>query len=175
MDTELINWQYWMVVGLFALAALGGVYWLTSLTLSRHQKKKRIVAARVRSGHLPDHVPTVRGELGNPSTGWSSITPEGGEVMVVDETPTIRIRYSDPYGKLAERTIEVERVDLHRQAIVARGNSLYDPRIYPLERIVEVRNTKTGKPFNLGLWVDAVRVAKRRRDAQVDLNVISHV
>ncbi|RYF82394.1 MAG: hypothetical protein EOO29_07185 [Comamonadaceae bacterium] len=169
MKTDFASWQHWMFIALVALGALALLYRLGSGTLSRRQKKKRIVAARVRSGHVPLDIPTAHGDLGDPTTSWASLAHENGEPLVVDEHPTIRILYNDPYGKLADRTIEVEKLDLHRQAIVAKGNSLYDPRIYPLERIVEARNTRTGKPFNLGLWVDAVRVARRRRDTQSDM------
>lgn len=173
MKTDFANWQHWMLITLLALGALALLYRLASSALSRRQQRKRIVAARVRSGHVPLDIPTTRGDLGDPTTSWSTLGHEGGDPLVVNEHPTIRIRYNDPYGKLVERTIEVERVDLHRQAIVARGNSLYDPRIYPLERIVEARNTSTGKPFNLGLWVDAVRVARRRREAQADMQAMN--
>lgn len=169
MTTDFASWQHWMLIALGALGALALLYRLGSSTQARRQQKKRIVAARVRSGHVPLDIPTAHGDLGDPTTSWAHLGHEGGKPLVVDEQPTIRIRYTDPYGKLAERVIEVERVDLHRQAIVAKGNSLYDPRIYPLERIVEARNHRTGKPFNLGLWVDAVRVARRRRDAQTDM------
>ena len=167
--TDFANWQHWMLIAVVAVGALALLYRLGSGTQARRQQKKRIVAARVRSGHLPLAIPTVHGDLGDPTTSWANLGHDSGEPLVVDEQPTIRIRYTDPYGKLAERVIEVEHVDLHRQAIVAKGNSLYDPRIYPLERIVEARNNRTGKPFNLGLWVDAVRVARRRRDSQTDM------
>ncbi|WP_225784772.1 hypothetical protein [Xenophilus sp. Marseille-Q4582] len=170
--TDFANWQHWMLIALVAVGALALLYRLASSTHARRQQKKRIVAARVRSGHVPLDIPTTHGDLGDPTTSWANLGHEDGKPRVVDEHPTLRIRYTDAYGKLAERVIEVERVDLHRQAIVAKGNSLYDPRIYPLERIVEVRNHRTGKAFNLGQWVDAVRVARRHRESHSDLQAL---
>lgn len=174
MKSDFSTWQQWMFMGLLALGALALLYRLTSSALSRHTQRKRIMAARVRSGHVPLDIPTTHADLETAPTSWATLQSEalGAGASVVDEHPTIRILYSDAYGKLADRTIEVEQLDLHRQAIVAKGNSLYDPRIFPLERIVEARNQRTGKPFNLGQWVDAVRVARRRRDAQTDYQAL---
>ena len=84
---------------------------------------------------------------------------------MVDEQPRIRIRYIDIFGKLSERTIQVDHLDLPRRTIIARGDSVDDPRMFPLEKIQQARNVETGKPFNLATWVDAVRAARRRRAA----------
>lgn len=168
MNTDFVTWQHWMLIALIALGAAGLIYRIAGSALSRAQQKKRIVAARVRSGHAPLEMPTTRGDLHDPGSHWADLDAAQARKQVVDERPTIRILYNDMHGKLADRTITVEQLDLHRQVIVAEGNSLYDPRIYPLERIVEARNSQTGKVFNLGQWVDAVRVARRRRGADPD-------
>lgn len=170
MKVDFANWRDGLWMAALALAALLCGYHLASRALARRRQKKRIAAARRRSGHAPLDMPTTRGDLGDLGTSWATLGPKDVDPLVVDEQPSMRIRYTDPYGKLVERTIEVERLDLHRRAIVACGNSLYDPRIFPLDSIVEARNVQTGRPFNLGAWVEAVRVAKRRRDAHADLS-----
>ncbi|MDQ7974188.1 MAG: hypothetical protein REJ24_16565 [Rhodocyclaceae bacterium] len=168
MKIDLASWQQFMLIALGALGALALVYRLVDRLLSRRQQRRRIVAARVRSGHVPLEIPTTRGSLARasePATLWDQLgDSQGGDAMVVDEQPRIHIRYLDIYGKYAERTIHVERLDLHRQAIIAKGDALHDPKIFPLERIAAARNAVSGKPFNIGLWVDAVRVARRKRE-----------
>ena len=174
MTTDFVTWQHWMFVAVVAIGALALCYRLGSGTLARRQQKKRIVAARVRSGHVPLDMPTTHGDLGDPATSWAALGhEENGQPLLVDEHPTIHVRYTDAYGKMLEQTLTVEYLDLHRQAIVAHGNSLSDARTYPLAHIVEARNARTGKPFNLGLWVDAVRVARRHREAQSDLQPLN--
>lgn len=166
---DFAHWQQWMLLALASIGVLALFYRLGSSTRDKVRQKRRIVAARVRSGHVPLDIPSLYGELEESSSHWGTVGHASGQTLIVDEQPTIQIRYYDAYGKSVERTIEVEKLDLHRQAIVAKGDSLYDPRIFPLERIVEARNTATGKLFSLGLWVDAVRVARRRRAERSDL------
>lgn len=168
MKIDLADWQQFMLIALALLGALALGYRLLDGFLSRRQQRRRIVAARVRSGHVPLGIPTTRGSLGHasePATLWDQLgETQDGDAVVVDEQPRIHIRYLDIYGKYAERTIHVERLDLHRQAIIAKGDALHDPKIFPLERIAAARNAVSGKPFNIGLWVDAVRVARRKRE-----------
>lgn len=170
MTSDFTNWQHWMVGALVALGALVLLYRLIGSLRTRQQQKRRIGAARVRSGHAPLDIPTTHGDLqgdtADPGTNWSALGHGEGQALVVDEHPTLLIHYLDPYGKLVERRIEVEQLDLHSQAIVARGNSLHDPRTYPLERITQVRDARSGQAFNLGRWVEAVRLAQRRREVQ---------
>jgi len=172
MKTDLASWQLFMLIAFVALVALAIIYRLVDRALGQRQQRQRIVAARVRSGHVPLEIPTTRGSLAQasePATLWDQLGEEAAQDrMVVDEQPRIHIRYLDIYGKYAERTIHVEKLDLHRQAIIAKGDSLHDPRIFPLERIAEARNAASGKPFNMGLWVDAVRVARRKRELSED-------
>ncbi|MDN4589318.1 hypothetical protein DBA29_12520 [Xenophilus aerolatus] len=169
MKIDLASWQQFMLIAVLALGAVALVYRLVDRLMSRRQQRRRIVAARVRSGHVPLGIPTTRGSLGHasePATLWDQLgdTQDGNAAIVVDEQPRIHIRYLDIYGKYAERTIHVERLDLHRQAIIAKGDALHDPKIFPLERIASARSATSGKPFNVGLWVDAVRVARRKRE-----------
>ncbi len=169
MKIDLADWQQLMLIALALLGALALGYRVVDALVSRRQQRRRIVAARVRSGHVPLEIPTTRGSLARasePATLWDQLgdTQPVADALVVDEHPRIHIRYLDIYGKYAERTIHVERLDLHRQAIIAKGDPLHDPKIFPLERIASARNPASGKPFNIGLWVDAVRVARRKRE-----------
>jgi len=186
--TDLSHWQTFMLIAVIALGVIALAYRLGERLLTRRQQRKRILAARVRSGLVPLEIPTTTAraaldnpstsfgatgfgttEFGSPSSGHASLWGQLGEDEqshpIVDEQPLIRIRYLDIYGKYAERTIQVELLDLHRQAIVARVDNINDPRIFPLNRIAQARDVRSGRPFNLGLWVDAVRVARRRREA----------
>lgn len=186
--TDLSHWQTFMLIAVIALGVIALAYRLGERLLTRRQQRKRILAARVRSGLVPLEIPTTtaRAALDNPSTSFGATgfgttefdSPSSGHASlwgqlgedeqshpIVDEQPLIRIRYLDIYGKYAERTIQVELLDLHRQAIVARVDNINDPRIFPLNRIAQARDVRSGRPFNLGLWVDAVRVARRRREA----------
>lgn len=186
--TDLSHWQTFMLIAVITLGAVALAYRLGERAFTRRQQRKRIMAARVRSGLVPLDIPTTtaRAALDNPSTGFGSTefgttgfgSPSSGHASlwgqlgedelnqpIVDEQPLIRIRYLDIYGKYAERTIQVEVLDLHRQAIIARVDNINDPRIFPLNRIAQARDVRSGRPFNLGMWVDAVRVARRRREA----------
>jgi len=186
--TDLSHWQTFMLIAIIALGVIALAYRLGERLLTRRQQRKRILAARVRSGLVPLEIPTTTAraaldnpstsfgatgfgttEFGSPSSGhaslWGQLDEDEQNHPIVDEQPLIRIRYLDIYGKYAERTIQVELLDLHRQAIVARVDNINDPRIFPLNRIAQARDARSGRPFNLGLWVDAVRVARRRREA----------
>lgn len=158
------GWRSGLAVAVIVALALAGLY-LWRLVRQQREARQRIGAARVRSGHVPLEIPTVRGGLGDaPDTypQWARQGRHEQEIMV-DEQPRIRIRYVDIFGKLAERTIQVDHLDLQRRTIVARSESADEPRIFPLEKIQQARNVETGKPFNLATWVDAVRAARRRR------------
>jgi|GEM_PF-2283014 len=171
MNIELSIWQSAMVWGTVLLLGVAVAYRIIERLRARRQAHRRIVAARVRSGHVPLEIPTVRGGLGSKSrqaTQWGDLDDgEDEDHVVVDEQPRIRIQYIDFHGRPTEHTVQVERLDLYRQAIVSRAELVDDVRIYPLQRITAAYNAATGKPFNLGLWVDAVRVARRRRETQM--------
>lgn len=159
------DWQYTvgLLVGLVAAITLCYLIWKS--VQARREAKRRIGAARVRSGHIPLEIPSVRGGLTEAPDTYPEWARQGHhEQVMVDEQPRIHIRYIDMYNKLAERTIVVDHLDLNRRVIVARVDSLEAPSMFPLEKIQLARNVETGKPFNLGTWVDAVRVARRRRE-----------
>ncbi len=165
MNVDLGNWQY--VVGLLVglVAALTVCYIVWQSVQARRETQRRIGAARVRSGHIPLEIPSVRGGLSDAPDTYPEWARKGHhEQVMVDEQPSIHIRYIDIFGKTAERTIHVEHLDLQHRTIVAHGDSLDVPHIFPLEKIQLARNVETGKPFDLGTWVDAVRVARRRRE-----------
>lgn len=106
----------------------------------------------------------MRGSLGDEHDTYPEWAKHGRhDQIVVDEQPKIHIRYVDMFGKVNERTIQVEHLDLQKRSIVARGDSIDEPRLFPLEKIQLAKNVETGKPFNLETWVDAVRAARRRR------------
>jgi hypothetical protein len=135
----------------------------------RRAAKQRIEAARVRSGHVPLEIPTVRGSLGSgrddgtPDTlpGWYI---EGkGEHTVVDEHPRIHLRYRDPQGRKAECTMKVEKIDLRKRYLAGYGDLPGEQHVVPLHAIKAARIADTGQRFNVDFWVDAVKVARRRR------------
>ncbi|MFT4269262.1 MAG: hypothetical protein QM586_18925 [Xenophilus sp.] len=179
---DFSRWQTLMLIAVITLGVIALAYRLGERALMRRQQRKRIMAARVRSGLLPLEIPTtLRAALdhpGTPGSGAAGFGPPSGNASLwgqlgedeqsqplVDEQPLIHIRYLDIYGRYAERTIQVELLDLHRQALIARTDHLNDPRSFPLSRIAQARDARSGRPVNLGLWVDAVRVARRRREA----------
>lgn len=159
------DWQYAVGLLVALVAALTVCYFIWRGVQARREAQQRIGAARVRSGHIPLEIPSVRGGLGDAPDTYPEWARHGHhEQVIVDEQPRIHIRYIDMYGKLAERTIQVEQLDLNRRVIVAHVDSLEAPSLFPLEKIQLARNVETGKPFNLSTWVDAVRVARRRRE-----------
>ena len=155
----------------WAIGAVGLllVCWIVFKSVqSRREAKQRIWAARVRSGHVPLEIPTVRGGLGDAPDTYPEWAKHRHDQIVVDEQPQIHIRYVDMFGKLNERTIQVEHLDLQKRTIVARGDSIDEPRLFPLEKIQVAKNVETGKTFNLSTWADAVRAARRRRATNED-------
>ena len=169
MGNEYWQWTPGLGAAAGALLMFALIYMSWQRLATQREKARRIAAARVRSGHVPLEIPTLRSSLSTVSsdapdthTGWSSHIDHG--MVTVDEQPRIHISYTESNGKLAERVIKVEQLDLHRRLIVARGDFADDDvRIVPLDRIRQARNADSGQPFGLGTWVDAVRVARRRR------------
>ena len=166
MNVDLGNWQYVLGLVVALVAILTVCYLIWQSVQSRREVERRIGAARVRSGHIPLEIPSVRGGLGDAPDTYPEWARKGHhEQVMVDEQPRIHIRYIDIFGKVTERTIQVEQLDLQRRTIVARMDTIDAPSVFPLEKIQLARNVETGKPFNLGTWVDAVRVARRRRES----------
>lgn len=152
--------------GLLLLVALVG--WAWRWLSARRSARRRIEAARVRAGHLPNEIPTVRGDLGPTQGAAPDTLPEwfiqgkGGHA-VVDERPRIHLRYRDPHGHKAECTLQVEQVDLRRRFLVGHGDLPGQMRVVPLHAIQSARMAATGQRFNVDFWFDAVKVARRRR------------
>jgi hypothetical protein len=161
------QWQFLLAVltGLMLLAALT---WALRRVAVRKDTERRIAAARVRSGHVPLEIPTVRSSLSSAGDSEPDTLPEWfiqgkGEHAVVDEHPRIRVRYVDAQGKKHECTIQVDHLDLQKKTLAGHGELPGDVRRFPLHRIVSARIAESGQRFNLETWVDAVRVARRRR------------
>ncbi|MFZ3118348.1 MAG: hypothetical protein WA159_08520 [Variovorax sp.] len=154
-------------VGLLLLIALCWMAW--HRIADRREARQRIEAARVRSGHIPLEIPTVRGGL---SPGRDDDAPDTlpecfiqgkGEHAVVDEHPRIHLRYRDPNGRKAECTMKVEKIDLRKRYLAGYGDLPGEQHVVPLHAIKAARIADTGQRFNVDFWVDAVRVARRRR------------
>ena len=168
MDSDLSEWQR---IALWALAALAlglvvSLVWHRQA--SRREKVRLINAARVRSGHVPLEIPTVRGGLGVPDPEAPDTLPEWflqgkGEHAVVDERPRVRLRYISPTGKKAECVMRVEHLDVRKKLILGHGDLPGESWRVPLQAVVAARIADTGQRFNIDTWVDAVRVARRRR------------
>jgi hypothetical protein len=154
-------------VGLLLLIVVCWMAW-HRITAWR-EARRRIEAARVRSGHVPLEIPTVRGGLGTigddgePDTlpGW--FIQGKGEHAVVDEHPRIHLRYRDPKGRKAECTMKVEKIDLRKRYLAGYGDLPGEQHVVPLHAIKAARIADTGQRFNVDFWVDAVKVARRRR------------
>ncbi|MEJ8824266.1 hypothetical protein WKW80_19875 [Variovorax humicola] len=163
------RWQLiaWMGVALIAIAF---VYYGWHVKAVRSEAARRIEAARVRSGHVPLEIPTTRGGLrsGTSSGGDPDTLPEwfiqgSGEHAMVDETPRMQIRYLDVDGKKVQNVLQVEQLDLQKKLIVGHTDTPGDVRKIFLHQVLAARSAETGQRFNLDTWVEAVRVARRRR------------
>jgi len=168
MDIGLAQWQFLLALltGALLLFVVMWVAW--HRVIERREADRRIAAARVRSGHVPLEIPTVRGGVSRagdsvPDTlpGW--FIQGKGEHSVVDEQPRIRVRYVDPHGRKAECTMQVEHLDLQKKILTGHGELPGDTYRIPLHMITGARIADSGQRFNIDTWVDAVRVARRRR------------
>jgi hypothetical protein len=122
----------------------------------------------VRSGHIPLEIPSVRGGLSRTGDAPPDTLPEWfiqgkGEHPVVDEQPRIRVRYLDPRGRKAECTLQVDHLDVQKRILHGHCELPGDLRRIPLQQITGARIAESGQRFNIDTWVDAVRVARRRR------------
>jgi hypothetical protein len=168
MDMELAEWPFLLVLlmGASILFVLAWIAW--NRIAERRESERRIAAARVRSGHVPLEIPTVRGGLNRSSDAPPDTLPEWfiqgkGEHSIVDEQPRIRVRYVDPRGRKTECTMQVEHLDVHRKILSGHGELPGEARRIPLHMITGARIADSGQRFNIDTWVDAVRVARRRR------------
>lgn len=167
MSFELAQWQF-LIAPLTGVLLLFGAMWAWRRIAVRREAERRIEAARVRSGHVPLEIPTVRGGIGPSDDSVPDTLPEWfiqgkGEHAIVDETPRIRVRYVDAHDRKVECTLQVDHLDLQKKVIVGHGELPGDGRRLPLHRITSARIADSGQRFNIDTWVDAVRVARRRR------------
>lgn len=167
MGIDMAQWQFFaaLLTGVLLLLA---VMWAWRRVAGRRESQRRIEAARVRSGHVPLEIPTVRGSLGPSDDSVPDTLPEWfiqgkGEHAIVDEHPRIRVRYVDAHDKKIECVIQVDHLDLQRKIIAGHGDMPGDARRVPLHRIHSARIAESGQRFNVDTWVEAVRVARRRR------------
>jgi hypothetical protein len=168
MDIGLAQWQFLLALLTGALL-LFVVMWIAwHHVAERREAERRIAAARVRSGHLPLEIPTVPGGLNRSVDSAPDTLPEWfiqgkGEHSIVDEQPRIRVRYVDAHGRKAECTMQVEHLDLQKKILSGHGELPGDTYRIPLHMITGARIAESGQRFNVDTWVDAVRVARRRR------------
>ena len=168
MEIGLAQWQFLLALLTGALL-LFVVMWIAWHHLAeRREAERRIAAARVRSGHVPLEIPTVRGGLIHAGDSVPDTLPEWfiqgkGEHSIVDEQPRIRVRYVDPHGRKAECAMQVEHLDLQKKILSGHGELPGDTYRIPLHMITGARIAESGQRFNVDTWVDAVRVARRRR------------
>ena len=164
----LEKWQLIAYV-ITAVVVLAVFYYAWHQKAVRTEAERRIEAARVRSGHVPLEIPTTRGGL---RSGWRQqrtrhaagwFIQREGEHAMVDETPRMQIRYLDVDGKKVQNVLQVEQLDLQKKLIVARSDTPGDVRKIFLHQVLAARSAETGQRFNLETWVEAVRVARRRR------------
>ena len=169
MNIHLEQWQ-WLAGWLAAAITLI----VTAFALLQHVRGRRraaglIAAARVRSGHIPGELPTVRGgltgfgDLGATHAPQALAANDEGMFMIVDEQPRIRIRYLDALDKKVEATLQVQYLDVQKGVVTGYCDLPMDVRRIPLRNIVAARVADSGQRFNIDTWVDAVRVARRRR------------
>jgi hypothetical protein len=166
MSTGPAHWQ--ILIALLTGALLLGLMWAWRRIAGRREMERRIEAARVRSGHVPLEIPTVRGGASPSGDSVPDTLPEWfiqgkGEHAIVDETPRIRVRYFDGHDRKIECILQVDQLDLQKKVIVGHGELPGDTRRLPLHRIASARIAESGQRFNIDTWVEAVRVARRRR------------
>ncbi|MEJ7686769.1 MAG: hypothetical protein WKG52_07125 [Variovorax sp.] len=168
MDIELMQWPILAAALTGVLLLLAAMWFAGRRIAARRDAKRRIAAARVRSGHVPLELPTVRGGLGRTDDSPPDTLPEWfiqgkGEHAVVDEQPRIRVRYIDTQGRKTECSLQVDHLDVQKKVLVGHGELPGDTRRIPLHQITAARIAESGQRFNIDTWVDAVRVARRRR------------
>lgn len=169
MKVDYETWQSAMGLLTAALIAIGLGYAVWQIAARRRRAIRRIAAARVRAGHVPGDLPSVRGEL----TGFGEIGPDRGPQTlpgyeeyaddVVDEQPRLRLCYVDPMAKKVEATLQVQHLDVQNRLLIGYCKLPGDTRQIPLRSILAARIAGSGQRFNVDRWADAVHVARRRR------------
>lgn len=167
MSAGPAQWQLGMAL-LTGVLLLVAVMWAWRRVATRREAERRIAAARVRSGHVPLEIPTLRGAPSGNGDSVPDTLPEWfiqgkGEHAVVDEQPRIRLRYLDSHGRKHDCTLQVDHLDVQKKILVGHGDLPGDIRRLQLHRITDARVAESGQRFNLDTWLDAVRVARRRR------------
>ena len=170
MDFGTAQWPFIAALTTGALLLIAIMWLAWNRSTEKRETERRIEAARVRSGHVPLEIPTVRGGLSRSEETAPDTLPEwfiqgkGGHA-VVDEQPRIRVRYIDEEGRKAETIMQVDHLDVQKKFITGHSELPGEIQRLPLHRITSARIAETGQRFNLDTWVDAVRVARRRRQA----------
>ena len=87
------QWQ-WVMTLLTGVLLLVAVMWGWRRTTVRREAERRIAAARVRSGHVPLEIPTIRGTLSSAGDSVPDTLPEWfiqgkGEHAVVDQKSVV--------------------------------------------------------------------------------------
>ena len=167
MGINLAQWQFFIAL-LTGVLLLLGAMWAWRRAVERREVERRIEAARIRSGHVPLEIPTVPGGLTPSDDSVPDTLPEWfiqgkGEHAVVDEHPRIRVRFFDAHDKKVECVMQVDNLDLQKKVITGHGEVPGEIRRVPLHRIHSARIAESGQRFNVDTWVEAVRVARRRR------------
>lgn len=170
MSNLLESQQLAIVVMAMVLIVLAFALYALRRKSAQIEARRRIDTARLRSGYVPIEIPTTRAGLKNSLRDGSESLPDwytaaSGEsdVATVDETPRVRLRYLDVNGKKAQEVLQVTRLDLEKELIVGYVGAPSDVRKIFLDQVLFARSAETGKQFDLGIWVEAVRVARRRR------------
>jgi hypothetical protein len=169
MNYLLEREQVVLVAMTIVLIVLAFAYYSLRRKAARVEVMRRIEAARLRSGYVPLEIPTTRVSLrSGPPREEADFLPEWftqgeDEFEMVDETPRVQIRYLDANGKKAEVVLQVEQLDLAKKLIVGHTDVPGDVRKIFLHQVLMVRSGETGQRFNLETWIEAVRVARRRR------------
>ncbi|MBT2322631.1 hypothetical protein J7E62_09765 [Variovorax paradoxus] len=168
MDIGLAQWQFLiaLLTGALLLLVITWVAW--HRVAERRETERRIAAARVRSGHVPLEIPTVRAGPSRTGDAPPDTLPEWfiqgkGEHAIVDEQPRIHVRYFDAHGQKMECTMQVDHLDLQKRMLHGHCELPGDLRRIPLHHILGARIAESGQRFKIDTWVDAVRVARRRR------------
>lgn len=170
MDIDFAQYQSGVLAVAVAAAVIGVAYAAWQTLAKRRRSARLIAAARVRCGHVPGGLPTVRsgltgfGDLGMDSAPQTLAANDEPEFAVIDEQPRIRIRYVDPaFSRKVEATLQVQHLDVQKRVVIGYCDLPADVRHIPLRNILAARIADSGQRFNVDTWVDAVRVARRRR------------
>lgn len=157
------RWEYSMVLVGAAIGVLAVGWRLWERSRSQRQRHRRIDAARSRSATLS--MPLHSGSKGSgsgdtggmPAAPRHAARPVANAALYDNPHPVLRLQYTDIYGQATDRVITVERLDLYRQAIVARGTEREDLRTLSLGRIRIARDAASGAHFSLNAWIERMR------------------